>query len=105
MTKDKVFNLIHKEERRQKAKIGLIPSENNISPDVAKALGSDLTNKYAEGYPGARYYEGNQVIDEIELLAQERLKKLPVWIYVVAVISLVFALTSIGLVIAGGLTM
>ena len=76
MTKDRIFNLINKEQRRQTAKIGLIPSENNISPEVAKALGSVLTNKYAEGYPGARYYEGNQVIDEIELEAQERLKKL-----------------------------
>lgn len=76
MAKDRIFNLINKEERRQKNKIGLIPSENNISPEVAKALGSVLTNKYAEGYPGARYYEGNQVIDEIETEAQERLKKL-----------------------------
>jgi len=76
MAKDKIFNLINKEERRQKNKIGLIPSENNISPEVAKALGSVLTNKYSEGYPGARYYEGNQVIDEIETEAQDRLKKL-----------------------------
>ena len=76
MAKDKIFNLINKEERRQKNKNGLIPSENNISPEVAKALGSVLTNKYAEGYPGARYYEGNQVIDEIEIEAQDRLKKL-----------------------------
>ncbi|MBQ6154937.1 serine hydroxymethyltransferase [bacterium] len=76
MIKDKIFNLIQKEQRRQINKIGLIPSENNVSPQVLKALGSVLTNKYAEGYPGARYYEGNQVIDEIEREAQERLKKL-----------------------------
>ena len=76
MNRDKVFTLITREERRQKNKIGLIPSENNVSPQVLRALGSVLTNKYAEGYPGARYYEGNQVIDEIETLAQDRLKKL-----------------------------
>lgn len=76
MKKDVIFNLIKKEERRQKYKIGLIPSENNISPAVARALGSCLSNKYAEGYVGARYYEGNQVIDEIEGLAIERIKKL-----------------------------
>jgi glycine hydroxymethyltransferase len=76
MTKDQIFNLIKKEERRQKYKIGLIPSENNVSPAVAKALGSVLSNKYSEGYPGARYYEGSQVIDEIENLAIERVKKL-----------------------------
>ena len=76
MNKDKIFNLIQKEQRRQINKIGLIPSENNVSPQVLKALGSVLTNKYAEGYPGARYYEGNQVIDEIEREAQEWPKKL-----------------------------
>ncbi|MBQ6437928.1 serine hydroxymethyltransferase [bacterium] len=76
MSKDKIFNLILQENRRQKHKIGLIASENNVSPNVARALGSCLTNKYAEGYPGARYYEGNQVIDEIEREAQNRLKKL-----------------------------
>jgi glycine hydroxymethyltransferase len=76
MTKDQIFNLIKKEERRQKYKIGLIPSENNASPAVEKALGSVLSNKYSEGYPAARYYEGSQVIDEIENLAIERVKKL-----------------------------
>ncbi len=73
---DKIFTLIKQEEKRQKEMIGLIPSENNASPAVAKALSSCLSNKYAEGYPGRRYYEGNQVIDEIEKLAQERVKKL-----------------------------
>lgn len=76
MAKDQIFNLIQKEQRRQIAKIGLIPSENNVSPAVAKALGSCLSNKYSEGYPGARYYEGSQVVDEIENLAIERIKKL-----------------------------
>ena len=76
MSRDVIFNLIKKEERRQKHKIGLIPSENNVSPAVLKALGSVLTNKYAEGYPGARYYEGNEVIDEIERETCGRLEKL-----------------------------
>jgi glycine hydroxymethyltransferase len=76
MAKDQIFNLINKEQRRQKEKIGLIPSENNTSPAVARALASCLSNKYSEGYPGARYYEGSQVIDEIENLALARLKKL-----------------------------
>ena len=73
---DKIFTLIKAEEKRQKEKIGLIPSENIISPAVAKVLGSCLTNKYSEGYPGARYYEGSQVIDQIENEARARLKKL-----------------------------
>lgn len=73
---EKIFDLIKLEEKRQKEKIGLIPSENIISPAVAKALGSCLTNKYSEGYPGARYYEGSQVIDQIENEARARLKKL-----------------------------
>ena len=73
---DKIFELIEKEEKRQKEGIHLIPSENFASEDVLKALGSCLTNKYAEGYPGRRYYQGNQVIDEIENLTIERGKKL-----------------------------
>lgn len=73
---DKIFTLIKEEEKRQKQKIGLIPSENIISPAVAKALGSCLTNKYSEGYPGARYYEGSQVVDLIENEARARIKKL-----------------------------
>ncbi|MFA4826723.1 MAG: serine hydroxymethyltransferase [Candidatus Shapirobacteria bacterium] len=73
---DKVFELIEKEEERQKSQIQLIPSENFVSEDVKKALGSCLTNKYAEGYPGKRYYQGNKIIDEIENLAIERGKKL-----------------------------
>jgi glycine hydroxymethyltransferase len=73
---DKIFELINKEERRQKEQIQLIPSENFISDGVKKALGSGLSNKYAEGYPGRRYYQGNKIIDEIENLAIERGKKL-----------------------------
>ncbi len=73
---DKIFDLIKEEEKRQKEKIGLIPSENIISPAVAEALGSCLSNKYSEGYPGARFYEGSQVIDKIETEARERIKKL-----------------------------
>ena len=76
MNKDQVFKLIEKEEARQKKMIGLIPSENHISPEVSSVLSSSLSSKYAEGYPRRRYYEGNQIIDEIELLAQERIKKL-----------------------------
>lgn len=73
---DQIFELIKKEQARQKNKIGLIPSENNTSKQVSKALASCLSNKYSEGYPGRRYYEGNQNIDQIEVLAQERIKKL-----------------------------
>lgn len=73
---DHIFQLIQKEEQRQKEMIGLIPSENIVSEQVASVLSSCLSNKYSEGYPKRRYYEGNQVIDEIELLAQERIKTL-----------------------------
>lgn len=71
-----IFDLIKKEEQRQIEMIGLIPSENNSSEAVRSCLSSCLSSKYAEGYPKRRYYEGNQVIDEIEIEAQERLKKL-----------------------------
>jgi glycine hydroxymethyltransferase len=72
-----ISSLIYKERERQQEMIGLIPSENHCSDEVCAVLGAGpLTSKYSEGYPGARYYEGNQVIDEIENLAQERLKKL-----------------------------
>ena len=73
---DIVFDLIKQEEERQKNTIALIPSENFASADVKQALGSCLTNKYAEGYPGRRYYQGNRIIDEVENLAIERGKKL-----------------------------
>ncbi len=71
-----VKKLIDAEKRRQKKAINLIASENFVSKDVLEALGSELTNKYAEGYPGARYYGGNEVIDKVENLARERALKL-----------------------------
>lgn len=73
---DKIFELIEAETARQKQQVQLIPSENFISDNVKLALASDLSNKYAEGYPGKRYYQGNKIIDEIESLAIERGRKL-----------------------------
>lgn len=73
---DTIFSLIEQEEARQLECIGLIPSENNTSPEVSQVLSSCLSNKYAEGYPYRRYYEGNQFVDQIETLAQERVQKL-----------------------------
>lgn len=72
----RVEDLIQKEIERQKVGIELIASENYISSDVMKCLGSILTNKYSEGYPRKRYYKGNEYIDEIELEAIDRAKKL-----------------------------
>ena len=72
----KIFDLINKENHRQLEGIELIASENFASPQVMEAAGSVLTNKYAEGLPGKRYYGGCQVVDVIENLAIERLKKL-----------------------------
>ena len=72
----KIFDLIKKEQIRQLSGIELIASENFTSPDVMLACGSVLTNKYAEGYPGKRYYGGCEVVDEIETLAIERAKSL-----------------------------
>lgn len=71
-----VFEWIKKEEARQHDKIELIASENFVSPAVMEAAGSCLTNKYAEGYPGKRYYGGCEFVDEVERLAIERAKKL-----------------------------
>lgn len=71
-----IFSLIEKEYQRQKKGIELIASENFVSDDVMRAMGSCLTNKYAEGYPGHRYYGGCQVVDEVEQLAIDRVKKL-----------------------------
>ena len=71
-----IFNLIKKEEERQTNGIELIASENYVSEQVLAALGSVCTNKYAEGYPGARYYGGCEVVDEIEQLAIDRLCRL-----------------------------
>ena len=72
----KLFELIEKEKERQRNFLQLIPSESLASKAVLEALGSVLNNKYSEGYPGKRYYGGNQFIDEIENLAIERAKKL-----------------------------
>ncbi len=75
--KDKqIEKLIKAEVKRQKSVINLIASENYVSKDVLVALGSELTNKYAEGYPGRRYYGGNEIIDKVELLCIERALKL-----------------------------
>src|SRR6184192_3338004 len=68
--------LIGAEQERQSAKIRLIPSENYVSKAVLEATGTVLTNKYSEGYPGRRYYEGQQVIDQVETIAIERAKSL-----------------------------
>lgn len=76
MSDEKIFNLIKKEKERQEHGIELIASENFVSEEVLRAQGSILTNKYAEGYPGRRYYGGCEYIDEIENLAIERVKKL-----------------------------
>ena len=73
---DPVFILIHQEEVRQSDGLELIPSENYVSAEVLKAMGSVLTNKYSEGYPGKRYYGGNENVDQIETLAIERAKQL-----------------------------
>ncbi len=72
----KIFSLINKEKRRQTVGIELIASENYVSDQVMKAAGSVLTNKYAEGLPGKRYYGGCEVVDEVEQIAIDRLKTL-----------------------------
>jgi len=71
-----VMDAVRKEMKRQAEEMELIASENYASKAVLEAMGTVLTNKYSEGYPGHRYYGGNQVIDEVEILAQERAKKL-----------------------------
>jgi len=71
-----IFNLLEKEYQRQLNGIELIASENFVSPQVLEAMGSVLTNKYAEGYPGHRYYGGCEVVDETEQLAIDRVKEL-----------------------------
>jgi glycine hydroxymethyltransferase len=73
---DKVFEIIQKEKERQMHGIELIASENFVSPQVLEAMGSVMTNKYAEGYPGKRYYGGCQFVDMTEQLAIDRLKEL-----------------------------
>ncbi len=76
MKTDPVFELIEKEKLRQSEGLELIPSENYVSENVLKAMGSVLTNKYSEGYPGKRYYGGNENIDQVETLAIDRAKEL-----------------------------
>ena len=73
---NKIFELINEERSRQTRGIELIASENFVSEQVMEAMGSVLTNKYAEGYPAARYYGGCEVVDKVESLARERLCKL-----------------------------
>ncbi|MEV1176141.1 serine hydroxymethyltransferase, partial [Nonomuraea sp. NPDC049784] len=71
-----IAELVKAEERRQADTVKLIPSENYVSKAVLEATGTVLTNKYSEGYAGKRYYEGQQIIDQIETLAIERAKSL-----------------------------
>jgi glycine hydroxymethyltransferase len=71
-----IADLIHAEARRETEKIRLIPSENYVSVAVLEACGTLLTNKYSEGYPGRRYYEGQQIVDPLEALARERAESL-----------------------------
>ena len=75
-TDPEVYSLIKKELERQQLGLEMIPSENNVSKAVMQAMGSILTNKYSEGYPKKRYYGGNQFVDEVELIAIERAKKI-----------------------------
>ena len=76
MYKDEIFEYIQEEAKRQKEGIELIASENYVSEDVLKAMGSILTNKYSEGYPHKRYYGGNEYIDKIEEECIKRAKEL-----------------------------
>jgi glycine hydroxymethyltransferase len=71
-----IFALIKREEERENTTLQMIASENLTSPAVIRAMGSVLTNKYSEGYPGKRYYGGNEVVDQVEDLARERVKSL-----------------------------
>ena len=72
---NQIFELIEQEHQRQLKGIELIASENFVSDQVMEAMGSYLTNKYAEGYPGHRYYGGCQVVDKVEQLAIDRVCK------------------------------
>ncbi len=71
-----IKKLIDIEKKRQKSVVNLVASENYVSKDVLEALGSELTNKYGEGYPGQRYYRGTVIVDKIETIAQERARQL-----------------------------
>ena len=71
-----LYEAIQKEMNRQQTHIELIASENFVSEQVLEAMGSVMTNKYAEGYPGKRYYQGNKIIDEIESRLKKDIKSL-----------------------------
>ena len=71
-----VFRILDAERRRQREGVELIPSENYVSEAVLEAMGTIFTNKYSEGYPGRRYYGGNEYVDDVERLAQDRAKQL-----------------------------
>ena len=71
-----IFELIKKERDRQSSGLELIASENYVTDNVMEAMGSICTNKYAEGYPGKRYYGGCQIVDQIESLARGRSRKI-----------------------------
>jgi len=75
-TDPQIYKLIKEEEKRQNEVLEMIPSENYASSSVLEALGTVLNNKYSEGYPKKRYYQGNNVVDNVEILAQKRAKKL-----------------------------
>ena len=70
------FDIISRENIRQNNVLEMIPSENYASTAVIEAVGSILTNKYSEGYPGARYYQGNNIVDEAENLARDRAREI-----------------------------
>ncbi|MDR7543392.1 MAG: serine hydroxymethyltransferase [Armatimonadota bacterium] len=76
VTDPDIYAMLERERARQRDGVELIPSENYVSPAVLEAMGSILTNKYSEGYPGRRYYGGNEVVDEVERLAQSRAQAL-----------------------------
>ena len=71
-----VFRILEAERLRQREGVELIPSENYVSAAVLEAMGTIFTNKYSEGYPGRRYYGGNEHVDDVERLAQDRAKAL-----------------------------
>src|SRR5688572_2382679 len=73
--RDRIFELIELEKKRQSETLQMIPSENYTYPEVREAVGSILMQKYAEGQPGRRYYQGNKFVDQIETIAEERALK------------------------------